>query len=119
MASCTSIFRKFSMPHRVLLPYSRFFRYVNVRWNWIAFPAALILLALVFLVMTIFQNRRNGAMLWKSNSLANFYHPLTKDGRNALQSGKTAEEAEQIAESMKVQWKQTDSGYRLVQQREV
>jgi hypothetical protein len=78
----------------------------------------LLLLALVFLVATIFENSRDGAMLWKSNSLANFYHPLTKDGRNTLQHGKTAAEAEEIAENMKVQWRRTEAGYRLVQSHE-
>ncbi|KIW00387.1 uncharacterized protein PV09_08096 [Verruconis gallopava] len=92
--------------------------YVNVRWGWISFPASLVFLAFLFLVMTIFENTRKGAMLWKSNSLANFYHPLTKDGRDTLQTGQNAAEAEEIAEKMQVQWRKTEAGYRLVQRHE-
>ena len=57
-------------------------------------------------------------MLWKANTLANFYHPLTKDGRDTLQAGQNAVEAEDIAEKMRVQWTKTDVGVRLVQRPE-
>jgi hypothetical protein len=92
--------------------------FVNVRWGWIAFPTALVFLALLFLIITIWENMRSDMMLWKSNSLANFYHPLTKEGRDTLQTGQSAAEAEEIAESMKVQWRKTNAGYRLVQPHE-
>jgi hypothetical protein len=93
--------------------------YVNVRWGWIAFPAALVFLDLLFLLARIFEHTRNGAMLWKANSLINFYHPLTKEGRDTLQSGNNATEAEEIAENMKVRWYRTEAGYRLVQRHEI
>lgn len=92
--------------------------FVNVRWAWITYPALLVFLALMFLVVTIIENAREGAMLWKSNSLANFYHPLTKDGRDELQNGHNAEEAVEIAEKMKVKWARTEAGVRLVQRHE-
>lgn len=105
--------------------------FVNVRWAWITFPATLVsrahketpprarsnkhqvLLALVFLLVTMVQNAKEGAMLWKSNSLANFYHPLTKDGRNELQNGDNADEAVEFAEKMKVKWARTEAGVTL------
>jgi hypothetical protein len=89
-------------------------RHVSVRWLWIAFPATLVLLALVFLVAAMVKNARNGAMLWKSNALAAFHHPLTKEGRAKLQSASTATQAEEIAKGMSVKWQRTDAGYRLV-----
>ena len=92
--------------------------YVSVRWGWIAFPAVLVFLSLIFLVSTIFQNSKEDTMLWKANTLANFYHPLTKDGRDELQMGHNALEAEQIAEKMKVKWSRTAAGVRLIQKHE-
>jgi hypothetical protein len=92
--------------------------YVNVRWAWIALPASLVALSFVFLIVTIIQNQRAGAMLWKANSLASFYNPLTKDGRDELQVGHTSEEAERIAQGMKVRWMSTNAGVRLAQTHE-
>jgi hypothetical protein len=89
-------------------------RHVSVRWPWIAFPVTLVLLALVFLVAAMIENARNGAMLWKSNALAAFHHPLTKEGRIKLQTASTATQAEEIAKGMSVKWQRTDVGYRLV-----
>lgn len=92
--------------------------FVHVRWPWMAFPAALVILTLLFLLFTMARNAKDGTMLWKANSLANFYHPLTKDGRDELQSGQSAVEAEEIAERMKVKWARTEVGVRLVQRTE-
>ena len=72
------------------------------------------LLALVFLVAAMIENARNGAMMWKSNALAAFHHPLTKEGRAKLQTASTAAQAEDIAKDMTVKWQKTDVGYRLV-----
>jgi hypothetical protein len=85
-----------------------------VRWAWIAFPATLVFLALIFLIAAMIENARNGAMLWKSNALAAFYHPLTKEGRAKLQTASTASQAEEIAKGMSVKWQRTDVGYRLI-----
>jgi hypothetical protein len=92
--------------------------FVHVRWPWIVFPATLVVLTLLFLLFTMARNAKDGTMLWKANSLANFYHPLTKDGRDELQSGHNAVEAEEIAERMKVKWARTEVGVRLVQKSE-
>jgi hypothetical protein len=92
--------------------------HVNVRWGWIALPASLVLLTSVFLVVTMMENARSGVLLWKSNGLANFYHPLTKEGRDELQKGENASSAEEIAEELRVKWRRTDAGVRLVQSHE-
>ncbi|RDW64467.1 DUF3176 domain-containing protein [Aspergillus mulundensis] len=50
--------------------------YVSVRWQWLIFPAALVVMALVFLALTITVNRRQGLRLWKSSVLALLFHGL-------------------------------------------
>ncbi|KIW64299.1 hypothetical protein PV04_09244 [Phialophora macrospora] len=89
--------------------------YVNVRWGWIALPAAILVLSAILLVCTMIETKREGAtMLWKSNALAHFYHPLTKEGRNRLRDAKSAKDAEKIAQEMTVKWQQTEEGGRFV-----
>jgi hypothetical protein len=89
--------------------------FVLVRWQWIALPCALQLLTLVFLVGTMADSARRGAMLWKSSSLATFYHPLTHDGRAKLGTVMHPRDMEKTAAEMAVKWERTDHGYRLVQ----
>ncbi|EXJ55737.1 hypothetical protein A1O7_08667 [Cladophialophora yegresii CBS 114405] len=89
--------------------------HVNVRWGWIALPAAILLLSALLLVCTMIESKRQGAtMLWKSNALAHFYHPLTKEGRNKLRDAHSAKHAEKIAQDMRVKWQVTDEGGRFV-----
>lgn len=89
--------------------------FVQVRWGWIAYSATLVALTLVFLIMTMVENSLGeDSILWKADPLANFYYPLTRDGRDALQNAKTAEQAEAVADSMKVKWTRTEAGYRMV-----
>jgi hypothetical protein len=89
--------------------------HVNVRWGWIGLPAAILLLSALLLVCTMIETKREGAtMLWKSNALAHFYHPLTKEGRNRLRDAQSAKHAEKIAQDMTVKWQETDEGGRFV-----
>lgn len=89
--------------------------FVLVWWQWITLPCALQLLTLVFLVGTMVDSVRRGAMLWKSSSLATFYHPLTHDGRTKLGATMHPRDMEMTAAEMIVRWERTDHGYRLVQ----
>jgi hypothetical protein len=55
--------------------------YIHVHWFWIVYPAAILLLGLVFVAWIIIAsgggNREvSGASLWKSSSLALLYHGL-------------------------------------------
>ncbi|KAL4886121.1 hypothetical protein BJY04DRAFT_213656 [Aspergillus karnatakaensis] len=52
--------------------------YVEVQWLWIVFPGALVLLANLFLAVTILLNRRGRMPLWKSSTLALLYHGLER-----------------------------------------
>ena len=89
--------------------------YVNIRWGWIAYPVALAVLTLLFLIATAIKDLRDkDTMLWKSDILAAFFHPLTKDGREVLRQVRTPEEADELAEKIHVKCERTDLGYRLV-----
>lgn len=88
--------------------------HVNVRWAWISFPVNLLALALIFLIASMVENARNGAMLWKTNALAPFHHPLTKEGREKLQTASSPAQVEQIAKELSVKWQRTEAGYRMV-----
>ncbi|QDS74642.1 hypothetical protein FKW77_009241 [Venturia effusa] len=88
--------------------------HVNVRWAWICFPVILLALALIFLIASMIENARNGAMLWKTNALAPFHHPLTKEGREKLQTASSPAQVEQVAKGLSVKWQRTEVGYRMV-----
>ncbi|OTA63156.1 hypothetical protein K449DRAFT_464527 [Hypoxylon sp. EC38] len=47
---------------------------LNVRWGWIAMPAALATLTLIFFVLTIITTERYQLPIWKSNPLAFVFH---------------------------------------------
>ena len=43
--------------------------YVNVRWAWLAFPAAMLLASLVFFLLSVWQTYRSSARAWKDSAL--------------------------------------------------
>ena len=47
--------------------------YVQVNWPWFAYPAALLLIALVNLIATIVETQKRQVKVWKSSSLALLY----------------------------------------------
>lgn len=48
--------------------------YVHVRWAWLSFPIALIVLALAFLVGSIIETAHRDILVWKSSNLALLFH---------------------------------------------
>lgn len=51
-------------------------QYIRVRWIWLVLPSVIILLGFLLLVITIWESRRAGAMMWKCSPLALLFHPL-------------------------------------------
>lgn len=51
---------------------------VSVRWPWLAFPATLILLTTIFLVLTIINTVRHDVAAWKSSPLPMLFFPILK-----------------------------------------
>lgn len=54
--------------------------YWSVRWGWIAYPAAMVMGGLVYLVLTLLETRRLEVRAWKSNPLALLFTGMD-DGR--------------------------------------
>lgn len=61
---------------------------IAVRWPWLLFPVALVLLTLIFFTLMVLETRPTGNRpeIWKSSPLALLYHgldsPISKDGRD-------------------------------------
>ena len=89
--------------------------FVSIRWPWIALPATLAVLALILLLSTIHLSAKKGALPWKANSLAHFFHPLTSGGRHVIAEAQTPREMQNMAEQFPVRVHKTESGFRLVE----
>ncbi|KAJ5770303.1 uncharacterized protein N7511_002354 [Penicillium nucicola] len=50
--------------------------YVEVQWLWLILPIVLVVTGIIFVVMVIIDNKKNGTSLWKSSVLAFLYHGL-------------------------------------------
>lgn len=88
---------------------------VNVVWYWIIVPGVLILLSFLFLILTMCESARRGAILWKSSPLAAFHHPLTREGRLKLTQASSPRQLEKIAAEITVKAEKTEKGHRLVE----
>jgi hypothetical protein len=54
--------------------------YVSIKWEWLTFPLALLLLSLVFLVSTIIKTSGKGAMeIWKNLTMPTLIYNLPKE----------------------------------------
>lgn len=89
-------------------------QYIQVRWQWLIFPASIVILGLFLLVFTIVQSHLSATEIWKISSLALLFHPLqgwsdedlNKDGRSEMMES---------AKLMRGQLVYTeDAGYRMV-----
>ncbi|KAI0148250.1 hypothetical protein F4776DRAFT_673498 [Hypoxylon sp. NC0597] len=68
---------------------------LNVRWGWIAMPAALAALTLIFFILTIITTERYQLPIWKSNPLAFVFHG--PGGPGLLSTGKPWTSQDQVA----------------------
>lgn len=48
--------------------------YVRVRWAWLSYPAAVIVLSLLYLISTIIETTHREVAIWKSSNLAMLFH---------------------------------------------
>ncbi|KAL4877525.1 hypothetical protein BJY04DRAFT_222079 [Aspergillus karnatakaensis] len=85
--------------------------YVSVNWRWFSLPAALIALAIVFLLATMLINRRQRLHLWKSSLLAVLFHGLNDLGNEAAYGDDktvTANQMEKTAKGIQVRLRSVD-----------
>ena len=58
--------------------------FISVRWIWLAYPAAIIAIAIAFVATTVFQTSHSELPTWESSTLANIYHgPMLSDFADA------------------------------------
>jgi Protein of unknown function (DUF3176) len=92
---------------------------VHIQWPFLAYPAALVLMAIIFFVGMVIVTR--GAEMsrhdWKSSPLALLFHGLGRDailGGDEISKSVRAQEMEKIAEQTPVRLSQTENGWRFV-----
>jgi len=89
-------------------------QYILVRWEWLAFPATIVLLGILLLLTTMTQSHRAKALVWKCSSLALLFHPL--QGWETQDMADTSRKAmDKCAKGMRGQLSQgDDAGLRIV-----
>lgn len=89
---------------------------VRVKWMWLALPAGLLLLTIVFLFLTIIKTRSRHARIWKSSIFAVLYSGLDEQTRQADGRVASLEEMKAAADRATVRLEDTKEGLRLVGQ---
>jgi hypothetical protein len=91
---------------------------VQVRWPWISFPAGLVVLAILFLALTIWSTKQipstnSGRKVWKTSSLAVLFNRL--DERLLREQGSMDKKSEMMdrAARLQVALKREDDGWKL------
>ncbi|KAF7188321.1 hypothetical protein HII31_10385 [Pseudocercospora fuligena] len=54
--------------------------HIKVSWPWLIYPAALVLAAVSFLIVTIVLSHKQRHIAWKSSTLATMYHSVHSQG---------------------------------------
>ncbi|KAI1618738.1 hypothetical protein EDD36DRAFT_414399 [Exophiala viscosa] len=88
---------------------------ININWPWLALPATLMLLSILFLGLTVAESALPGSTgIWKSSPLALLWHgfEMPQPTDSTLDDLKTMEK---MSSNMNVQLQQTALGWNLVQ----
>lgn len=89
---------------------------VGVNWEWLALPAGLLLLTIVFLVLTIARTMSTQVRVWKSSIFAVLFSGLDQGTRRADGPVVSLEEMKAAAGRATVRLEDTKEGFRLVDQ---
>ncbi|KAH0368178.1 hypothetical protein KCU65_g4232, partial [Aureobasidium melanogenum] len=111
----TNIIRNMTTPYanKVLGKTHIQVQYIQVRWQWLTLPAAVVFLGLLLLIATIIQSHRSASMVWKSSPLALLFHPLHGWTDEELSRDSRSDMVDS-AKRMRGQLLHTeDSGYRI------
>ena len=80
--SLTAVIRQYGNPIEGAQPLGSTWRAetcITVQWAWSSLPAALLLLAIMFLAITIWRTNTRQVVLWKSSPLALLFHGWNED----------------------------------------
>ncbi|KAG9765618.1 hypothetical protein KCU73_g327, partial [Aureobasidium melanogenum] len=88
---------------------------IEVQWPWLAYPASLLLLALGFMVATIYNSALHTRdQVWKGSPLPLMLHGVDDEIRSVQQHKTELKEMEAMAKQLQVQIQEKDEGWRLV-----
>ena len=89
---------------------------ISVQWPWLAFPASLLVLSVVFLIATVLQSiKYSRKQMWKSSPLALLFHGLNHDLRDRAHLGNTDEEMKRAAQGLLVKLSDEEKSSRFVE----
>jgi hypothetical protein len=91
---------------------------IKVRWAWVAFPAGLTLLSIMFLGLTISKTRLSYRLgrakgVWKSSSLAVLFAGLHEELRQECGALEKKSKIRHCAENLNVELRSTEHGWQL------
>ena len=89
---------------------------LSVRWPWLAFPAVLVLLTVIFFVAMIVDTWPTGnrAPIWKSSPLALLFHGFELPNKHAADIDEL-NDMEELAKGISVRFSSTDGGLKIVE----
>ncbi|KAF2141171.1 uncharacterized protein K452DRAFT_318841 [Aplosporella prunicola CBS 121167] len=89
---------------------------INVRWPWLAYPAALLVLTFSFLLATILHSFGHvGHRIWKASQLAVLFHGLDDALREKCGVVDRTDQMASTARGLHVQVKHEETGMRFVE----
>lgn len=91
---------------------------IHVRWGYIAFPVALVVLTIIFLVVMIIETSRyHNGDAFKSSSLALLFHGLDAEARSQYGEMGSVRDMEVAAKQMRVRLRRTDKAWEFTEAR--
>lgn len=84
---------------------------LHVRWGWLTFPIAFVLLTLIFFIAMIIDTRPTGdrAQIWKSSPLALIFHGLEPSNVHQYEQADVVNDMDRLAEGMVVKLAANDN----------
>lgn len=87
--------------------------YISVRWHWLAFSGAIIVLTVIHLIFTIFDTARHDMRPWKSSPIALLFHGLNEAETDQLRKTSELARMEVLASQIDVQLRDSGDGFKF------
>ncbi|KAF2136595.1 uncharacterized protein K452DRAFT_237204 [Aplosporella prunicola CBS 121167] len=83
--------------------------YIKVRWEWLSLPLITLTMAIAYLIVSMKESKKHRTILWKSSTLAPFFHGIQGWEKENLNLGYVTQMNE-MAETMRGQLRKGDNG---------
>lgn len=87
--------------------------YVSVRWPWLAFSGALIVLTVIHLIFTMIDTARHDMGVWKLSPIALLFHGLDASEMDRLRKTSELARMEALASQIDVQLRDSGDGFKF------